>query len=290
VRIPVVRGVIDRRILVNYHVDPSVLAPLLPAPFRPKVSHGVGMVGICLIRLKHVRPTFLPSWLGISSENAAHRTAVEWDDTGTPQEGVYVRRRDTNSWLNSLAGGRLFPGIHHHATFTVEETSDRYSVALRSDDGVTNMSVRGRRTDKLPASSVFRSLAEASGFFQAGSLGYSATSDPQRFQGLELRCLDWHVEPLEVEEVRSSFFEDASLFPKGSIEFDCALLMRAIKHEWHGKSDLCCAVGAGRTRRSSRPGPHNGLPRYLGQRAAPAAEARSLAAFAMSEGTSWPSG
>ena len=47
--IPVVRGVIDRRILVNYHIDPNVLAPLLPAPFRPKVVHGIGMVGICLI-------------------------------------------------------------------------------------------------------------------------------------------------------------------------------------------------------------------------------------------------
>jgi hypothetical protein len=63
-RIPVVRGVIDRRMLVNYRVDPDVLAPLLPAPFRPKVIHGVGIVGICLIRLKQVRPAFLPSWLG----------------------------------------------------------------------------------------------------------------------------------------------------------------------------------------------------------------------------------
>ena len=242
-RIPVVRGVIDRRILVNYHVDPSVLASLLPPPFRPKVIHGLGMVGICLIRLKKVRPTFLPSWLGISSENAAHRTAVEWDDNGAVREGVYVRRRDTNSWLNSLAGGRWFPGIHHHAKFTVEEIAGRYSIALRSDDGVTSMSVRGRRADRLPASSVFRSLEEASAFFQAGSLGYSATPDPSRFQGLELRCLNWQVEPLEVEEVRSSFFEDESLFPKGSIAFDCALLMRGIKHEWHGKSDLCCAVG-----------------------------------------------
>jgi uncharacterized protein YqjF (DUF2071 family) len=243
-KIPVIRGVIDRRLLVNYHVDPDVLAPLLPAPFRPKVIHGRGMVGICLIRLKSIRPTFLPSWLGISSENAAHRTAVEWDDHGTLREGVYVRRRDTNSWLNSLAGGRLFPGIHHHARFTVKESADRFAVALRSDDGITSMSVRGRRTDRLPASSVFGSLLEASAFFEAGSLGYSATADPTRFQGLELRCLNWRVESLEVEEVRSSFFEDRALFPTGSIEFDCALLMRGIQHEWHGKPDLCCAVGA----------------------------------------------
>ena len=105
------------------------------------------------------------------------------------------------------------------------------------------MSLRGHRGDRLPASSVFQSLEEASAFFEAGSLGYSATGDASRFQGLELRCLNWHVEPLEVEDVRSSFFEDASLFPDGSIEFDCALLMRGIEHEWHGKPDLCCASG-----------------------------------------------
>ena len=238
-KLPVIRGIIDRRILLNFSVDPRVLEPLLPAPFRPKLVRGVGLVGICLIRLKNVRPTLFPSRLGISSENAAHRTAVEWEENGTVREGVYVRRRDTNSWLNSLAGGRLFPGVHHHAKFTVKESADRLEVALRSDDAVTDMSVRGHRVDRLPASSVFHSLEEASAFFQAGSLGYSATSDPSRFHGLELRCFNWHIEPLQIEQVHSSFFEDASQFPKGSIEFDCALLMRGIEHEWHGKSDLC---------------------------------------------------
>jgi Uncharacterized conserved protein (COG2071) len=243
-KLPVIRGVIDRRILVNYRADPDVLARLLPPPFRPKVARGFGLAGICLIRLRKVRPSFLPAWLGLASENAAHRVAVEWQDGGTAGEGVYIPRRDTSSRLNVLAGGRLFPGVHHHARFRVEESGDRYSVALRSDDGVTSLAVRGRRTDLLPASSVFRSLKEASVFFQAGSLGYSATDDPCRFQGLELRCLRWHVEPLAVEEVRSSFFEDESLFPNGSVELDCALLMRGIEHEWHGRPDLWCEPAA----------------------------------------------
>jgi hypothetical protein len=242
-RIPVIRGVIDRRILVNYHADPGVLAPLLPPPFRPKVVHGVGMVGICLIRLTKVRPAFLPSWLGISSENAAHRAAVEWDEGGAARGGVYIRRRDTDSRLNAWAGGRLFPGIHHHARFTVEEAAGRYHVAVQSDDGVTRVEVRGRRAEALPAASVFGSPEEASAFFRASSLGYSATPHPSRFQGLELRCLSWRAEPLEVEEVRSSFFEDESLFPRSSIGFDCALLMRGIEHEWHGKPDLCGTLG-----------------------------------------------
>ena len=241
-KIPVMRGVIDRRILVNYHVDPNLLAPLLPAPFRPKVVAGVGLVGICLIRLKNVRPALFPSWLGISSENAAHRTAVEWDEGGAVREGVYVRRRDTNSRLNSIVGGRLFPGIHHHARFTVQETADRFAVALHSDDGVTSMSVVGHRTDRLPETSVFSSVEEASAFFQSGSLGYSATANPSRFQGLELRCHTWHVEPLQDEELRYSFKEDDWVFPSGSVMFESAVLMRGNDREWHGKSDLCCAA------------------------------------------------
>src|SRR5476651_2639127 len=86
-RIPVIRGIIDRRILVNYRVEPDILARLLPRRFRPKLVNGSGMAGVCLIRLKHIRPRFLPSFLGISSENAAHRIAVEWDENGQTKEG-----------------------------------------------------------------------------------------------------------------------------------------------------------------------------------------------------------
>jgi hypothetical protein len=50
-RLPVIRGVIDRRILVNYRVAPEVLAKTLPPPFRPKLYNGHGVAGICLIRL-----------------------------------------------------------------------------------------------------------------------------------------------------------------------------------------------------------------------------------------------
>jgi hypothetical protein len=61
-QIPIMRGIIDRRILVNFRVDPTVLAGLLPAPFRPKLVKGVGMAGVCLIRLKDIRLRWLPSF------------------------------------------------------------------------------------------------------------------------------------------------------------------------------------------------------------------------------------
>ena len=165
-RIPLIRGVIDRRILVNFRVVPEVLARVLPTPFRPKLVAGYGIAGICLIRLRDIRPKVVPSFLGISSENAAHRIAVQWDDAGETHEGVYIPRRDTSSRINSLVGGHLFSGIHHHARFEVFEGADRYSVVMDSNDRKTRVVVVGHESDCLPSSSVFYALEEASDFFE----------------------------------------------------------------------------------------------------------------------------
>lgn len=241
-QIPVVRGVIDRRLLVNFRVEAEALAKVLPKPFRPKLVHGWGMAGICLIRLKNIRPRGLPAFLGISSENAAHRIAVEWDEGGGLRSGVFIPRRDTSSRLNRLVGGTLFPGVHHLADFQVLECGDFLRVGLDGDDGKTHVLVEGRVGQRLPSDSVFSSLDEASEFFRTGSLGYSASAQPSVFDGLELRPITWHVEPVAVGKVESSFFADEAKFPKGSVRFDCALLMRGIEHEWHGREPMGTAT------------------------------------------------
>ncbi len=242
-RLPIIHGVIERRILANCQVDPDVLAKVLPAPFRPKVIHGVGVAGICLIRLAHIRPAIVAARIGLSSENAAHRIAVEWTDDGVVREGVYVPRRDTSSMLNTLLGGKLFPGVYHHARFDVVEDETHFRVAMDSDDGVAHVVVEGRVCAQLPSTSVFGSLEEASVFFESGSVGYSAGRRPGEFDRMELRSLNWKVEPLAIERFDSSFFENESVFPTGSLKLDCGLLMRGIQHEWHGQPALCHAVG-----------------------------------------------
>lgn len=247
-KLPLIRGLIDRRILANYRVDPAALAPLLPAPFRPKLIAGCGIAGVCLIRLRHIRPLGLPAFLGLTSENAAHRIAIEWnDENGEPREGVYIPRRDTSSRLNVIAGGRLFTGIHHHAHFDVRETEDHFHVALQSDDRQTRVSIDAHLAGDLPEGSVFENLPAASAFFEGGSLGYSPSASGQTLDALELQSLDWKVQPLIVERFDSSFFDDRSRFPAGSLQFDCALLMRQMRHEWHEREPMCVgcqSVGA----------------------------------------------
>jgi len=236
--LPAVSGVIERRILVNYRCAADTLARILPAPFRPKLIHGWGMAGICLIRLGRIHPAFLPDVWGLASENAAHRIAVEWEAEGKLCEGVYIPRRDTDSLLNHLAGGRVFPGEHHAADFQVWETGDRFKLELRSRDGKTHVHVLARITTQVPVRSIFTSLEEASAFFRSGSLGWSARREEGSFDGLELHCPKWELIPLEVERVESSFFEDDRLFPMASTQFDSAFLMRNVPHEWHAKGRL----------------------------------------------------
>ena len=235
---PVVAGWIERRVLVNYRVAPDALAGVLPAPFRPRLVRGHAIAGICLIRLREVRPRGLPALMGVGSENAAHRIAVEWDGDDGVCEGVYVPRHDTSSGLNVLAGGRLFPGAHRRARFDVREWDRGLSIAVRSRDGATRIAVRGRVGRSLAPGSIFASLWEASDFFQQGALGYSPRRDLGGFEGMELRTHGWRVEPLDVDVVESSFFDDRARFPEGSIEFDCALLMRGTAHEWHARPSL----------------------------------------------------
>jgi hypothetical protein len=112
----------------------------------------------------------------------------------------------------------------------VQDDGETVELQMRSRDGETSVAVRGRTATALPGTSRFASIDDASAFFERGSVGYSPGSG--RLDGIRLVTTDWAVAPLHVEHVHSSFFSDTSKFPAGSVEFDCALVMRDVDHEW----------------------------------------------------------
>lgn len=237
-KLPGLVGDVERRLLVNYRIDPDVVAQLLPAPFRPHLVNGFAVAGICLIRLGAMRPAGLPALLGLTSENAAHRFAVEWETADGPQSGVYIPRRDSDSLINAAVGGRLYPGVQHRARFDVTETADEVRVAFTARDASAVVSVAVRVADELPASRLFADTAAASAFFQRGSIGFSDTRQASRFDGLELHTTAWKIEPGIVDKAESSFFADRAIFPAGSVELDCALVMRQVPVQWRALAPL----------------------------------------------------
>ncbi|GGE95888.1 Uncharacterized conserved protein (COG2071) [Chishuiella changwenlii] len=228
-KIPIIHGYIERRILINFTADPKVVEKIIPFPFRPKLYKDKAIVGICLIRLKDIKPKGLPNFVGANSENGAHRIAVEWEENGETKSGVYIPRRDSSSKLNTIIGGRVFPGKHYHAKFNVEENNGNYHVDFTSSDN-TEILIDAKEVTSFNNNSIFETLENVSDFFESGDLGYSPNNE--KFEGLRLNAYTWKVRPLEIKNVKSSFFENEEIFPKGSINFDNALLMTDIEHEW----------------------------------------------------------
>ena len=236
-KIPTIHGIIERRMLINFCVEPHYIEKILPQPFRPKLYKGKAIAGICLIRLKDIKPKGLPDFVGVNSENAAHRIAVEWEENGVTKEGVYIPRRDTSLKLNALVGGRVFPGKHYFAKFNVTEENDNYHLDFTSSDD-TRIEIDAIKSTEFNSNSIFETLDEVSKFFENGSVGYSPNGN--NFEGLKLETYNWEVEPLEVSHVKSSFFEDETIFPKGSVQFDNAILMTNIEHEWKSLEKIKC--------------------------------------------------
>jgi hypothetical protein len=229
---PALSSTIERRLLVNYRVDPDAAARLLPAPLRPQLVHGYAVAGICLLRLGEARPAGVPRALGLGSENAAHRFAVEWDGVHGVETGVYIPRRDTDSRLNAWAGGRLFPGEHHRAHFQVSETPDELNLAYTTTDRTTRVDVAVTVVEDLTGSDLFTDLDEASDFFRRGCTGYSATTAGDHLDGMQLETDAWEVSACRIRHGASTFFDDPDRFLPGSATLDCALVMRDLPAHW----------------------------------------------------------
>ncbi|MDQ1172914.1 hypothetical protein QE430_001221 [Microbacterium testaceum] len=225
--IPRMAATIAQRVLVNYRVDPDVARSLLPDGIRPQIVDDSSVAGVCLIHLTAFRPAWFTPAIGHRSRNAAHRIAVEWDGADGPQTGVYIPRRHSSSRLARLVGGRVFPGTHAPARVDFRTTANDLEVRVEADDLRVHLAAhRGPGTSFR--SSLFETLEESSTFFRKDAVGWSPTRSGA-LEGLRLETDAWSVEPIDVTALSSTFFD---ALPRGTAEFDHALLMHDVPTQW----------------------------------------------------------
>jgi len=242
--LPALEGVIRRRLVLNFRVDPAAVAPLIPAPLEVLTHDRFAIVGVCLIGMEQLRPKGLPGWLGLSSENMAHRIAIRYPTGDGMRDGVFIWRRDTDQCLVSLLGGRLFPGVNQHAGFTINDAEDHISMSVTTQDGTADVRFDGSIDPEWRPQSVFSSFEDAAAFFRRGDCGFSCSLREGRLDGLQLKTLRWQMSPVRVHQCSSTFFEDRERFPADAVQFDCALMMRGIPHEWREIADIPELAGA----------------------------------------------
>jgi hypothetical protein len=184
--------------------------------------------------MEEMRPSFLAKMpKGITSDNAAHRIAVEWEENGMKKDGVYIFRRDTNCLFNSIAGGRMFPGVNQYSSFEIHDENGNVEFNMLSKDGEVSIHFKGHECSELPASSVFSSTLEISNFFKEGADGYSASRSQNCHQGLCLQTINWNMMPFHLDELSTSFFLNEFLIQDDQMQFDSAVIMRDIEHQWN---------------------------------------------------------
>ncbi|MFK3676592.1 DUF2071 domain-containing protein [Microbacterium sp. NPDC090218] len=220
------RGRMRRRLLLTYRVDPAVAGEVIPAPFRPQLVDGSAVGGVCLIALTELRPGWVrPRW-GISTENAAHRFAVEWDEAEETRTGVYVVERHSSGVVPAIGGGRFFPGVQRRARFETDETEARFRVRMDAPDASVSADVELAEEWE---STLFPTVDDASQFYRAGAIGWSPRLGGRGAEALELSSTRWVVNAARVNEVGSSFFDG---LPRGAAVLDSALVMRDIPVVW----------------------------------------------------------
>lgn len=231
------QGLIERRILINYRVEPGVLKNILPEPFRPKIFQNYGIAGLCLFRISELRLKGLPTFMGITTENVSHRIAVEWDQNGIRYEGIYIPRRNTSSYIVAASGGKIFPGVHHLSNFSSRESNGYYELDVYNRNHL-HLSLLAKESAHFARGSVFKNLSSAVESLVNHSLEYSPRYQKRVFDGIEFVAENRKVQPLHISQIQSDFFENESLFPKGSVFFDHALLMKNIYAQWHSCPEI----------------------------------------------------
>src|SRR5215467_10389058 len=207
--LPLIEGVIARRVLLNFRADVDIVQRLLPAPLKVDQHRGHAIVGVCLIRLEDLRPRGVPAPLGLSSENMAHRVAILYPTDDGMRPGVFIWRRETDKRVVELLGGRLFPGVHHHARFRVREDHDSLRMDVISDNGEADVSFTARKLVEWRGTPTFETFPEVSEFFRKGDCGFSCSLHGDELEGLQLKTHTWSMVPMEVESQRSAFFSDS---------------------------------------------------------------------------------
>jgi hypothetical protein len=190
-------------LVLAYALPASSLEPLLPPTLEPDRHGDLGFVAAAFVQTERMRPSFLPSRLGLDFFLGGYRIFVRVADQASLR-GLYILRSDTDRRLLTLFGNLLTSYSYRtvDAGFRLEGETLRVDVR----PGVSIAADLSRRPGPLPPTSPFASVAEARRF--AGPLPYTFHHEPETGRLLSVRGLrsSWEPQPVVVDVQELAFF------------------------------------------------------------------------------------
>jgi hypothetical protein len=224
--VPVLEGVVERRLVVHFRVDVDAARGLLPAGLAPIERAGRAVAGVTLVRLGRVRPRGLKPLGGLGVETMVHWLAARGEDG---RKGLFRLRHDTESRLLAAFGG---PAAAHRARFEVVEDEKRLKVAVRTGGGAADFLAEVDWAAPFQATASFASLAEAQRFFADLDGGFAAGRGQGWLGVLRLEPPSRQLAAVRLERARARLLEEGASLAAGAVTVDGALGARAEPFEW----------------------------------------------------------
>lgn len=236
------RSTIDRRIVVFFRVDPQAAAGALPPGSAAREIKGCGLAGIAIARRRSVPSTWLPDRFS-TFHQAVHFVLAARTPTPRGGSGAVVARSDTSSRLLVWMGEHgLIRLRQQHARFRVVETREAIELVGDSDDRRMHLALKGRVTRWLPRQSVFGSVAQAHDFVRLDLEDLGLIGPETGSGGAGRGARRSRLQPLALERVEASWFDDSPLATAGALEFDSAFWVRDDELAWSPHAAFCCDV------------------------------------------------
>lgn len=225
------RGTVMRRFLINYPVLPEVLGRFLPQGAELSTWAGFAWVSACFVKIKRMRPAFLPEALGgIEFNYLIHRTRARLPyPDGKKRESVLVLQPNINRKFFSHIGRRA-PGVNFiPRDIALVTTADSYRITMKEESGTLLFEAELPRSSfkkQLPDGSKFTSLQQADRFLLWISHGGEWQADAGRLRLFAETHDPWDASAGTCQTKYNGFLESLGQGP----EADHVITMTHIPH------------------------------------------------------------
>ena len=167
-------GVVRRRFLVSYAVEPSLLSTRVPPGAELSTHNGFAWVSACFVELAGMRPSFVPKGLGSRFRYLIHRTRARllYPD-GVLRESVLVLEANMNKPFLALLG-RVTTGVNFRVReIDLVEGDDGWELSMAANGSVLYRASIPRLSigESLPENSMFQNTSDADRFLLGVSYG-----------------------------------------------------------------------------------------------------------------------
>ncbi len=198
-------------LVLAYAVPADILRPFLSDGLKLDTFGEYGFLAIALVETQNLRPSFLPTVLGMNFALSGYRIFVRYQtQEGRSLRGLRVLRSDTNRRSMQLAGNLLTHYHYQHSRFRVESTPTKYEIQVTTQNGLADLHVEAdlRATEQvLPPTSPFPDLREARKF--AGPLPFTFDYEKQTHSIIRVEGVrqEWKPRPVPVVVHQNTFLE-----------------------------------------------------------------------------------